>query len=60
MKMTVIKNDKEYEKGLLLIDELFDKKVHRESHDGNQVEKLLKMIADYENKKYQIRCTDTI
>lgn len=60
MKITVIKNNREYEKALAFADELFDKKVKKGSAEGDQLELLLLVIKDYEDKHYPIKCSDSI
>lgn len=60
MKITIIKNKKEYETILSYVDELFDKKVKKGSPEGDQLELLLLVVKDYEDKHYPIKCSDSI
>ncbi|OFX22765.1 MAG: transcriptional regulator [Bacteroidetes bacterium GWA2_31_9] len=60
MKVSLIKTEKEYLEALDLVDEMFDKKVKKDTSGGNDLELLLLVIKDYEDKHYTISFPDPI
>ncbi len=47
-----IKSEQEYQEILLKIEELFDAKPNKK--EGEELDRLVKLIEDYENKHYPI------
>ncbi len=60
MKLKVIKTKKEYEGYLAWVDELFDKKVHKNSPEGEDLQVALLLIKQYEDVHYPIPMPDPI
>ncbi len=58
MEYKVIKNDKDYQKALKRLEELFDSK--KGSKLGDELELLTLLIDKYENEKYPIDFPDPI
>ena len=54
MKLKVIKTKKEYEAALDWVNKLFDKKVSKNSSEGEELEKALLLIKQYEDQHYLI------
>ena len=54
MKLKIIKTEKEYQKALNRVDELFDLKPKKNSVFGNELEILLLLIKNYEDAHYAI------
>jgi HTH-type transcriptional regulator/antitoxin HigA len=54
MKLKPIKTNKEYEAYLAWAEEQFEKKVKRNSPEGERLQVVLLLIKDYEDKKYTI------
>lgn len=60
MKLKPIKTKKEYEKYLLWVDDLFEKKVKPNSHEGEELQVALLLIKQYEDQNYPIPKPDPI
>lgn len=60
MKLKPIKTKKEYEKYLLWVDDLFEKKVKPNSHKGEELQVALLLIKQYEDQNYPIPKPDPI
>jgi HTH-type transcriptional regulator / antitoxin HigA len=60
MKLKVIKTKKEYEAALEWVDELFDKKVKKNSTEGEDMQVALLLIKQYEDARYPIPMPDPI
>ncbi|MBI4647348.1 MAG: helix-turn-helix domain-containing protein [Bacteroidia bacterium] len=60
MKISVIRSETEYEKALALADRMFDKRVKKGTPDGDDLELLLLVIKDYEDKYYPLAPPDPI
>jgi HTH-type transcriptional regulator/antitoxin HigA len=60
MKLKPIKTKKEYEAYLDWVDELFDKKVKRNSPEGEELQVALLLIKQYEDEHYPIPTPDPI
>ncbi|MBI5217605.1 MAG: transcriptional regulator [Bacteroidia bacterium] len=60
MKIAIIKNEKEYENVLKLVESFFDKKVKKGTPEGDQLELLLLVIKDYEDRHYPVKIPDAI
>lgn len=60
MKIQVIKDDMAYEAALARVDELFDLKVQKNTELGDELELLLLVIKEYEDKNYPIAVPDPI
>lgn len=52
--MKIIKNDVEYKQALEDVDKLFNANVKKNTFEGDQLELLLLVIKDYEDKNYKI------
>lgn len=55
-----IRTEEEYEAFLEFVDEQFDKKVAKDSPEGDVLEMALLLIKDYEEKHYTISYPDPI
>jgi HTH-type transcriptional regulator/antitoxin HigA len=60
MKFKVIKNKKQYNEYLAIIDTLLSKKVKKNSPQGEELELLLVLIKHYEDQHYPIEYPDPI
>ena len=60
MKLKPIKTKKEYEAYLDWVDELFEKKVKPNSHEGEELQVALLLIKQYEDQHYPIPTPDPI
>jgi HTH-type transcriptional regulator/antitoxin HigA len=60
MKLQVIKTKKEYEAALEWVDKLFDKKVSKNSKEGEELQVALLLIKQYEDAHYPIPVPDPI
>ncbi|MEP7129317.1 MAG: transcriptional regulator [Chitinophagales bacterium] len=60
MKLKPVKTDKEYQALLEWIDERFDKKIKRNSPQGDQLQIALLLIKQYEDEHYPIPLPDPI
>lgn len=60
MKIQVIKDDMAYEIALERVDELLDLKVQKNTELGDELELLLLVIKEYEDKNYPIAVPDPI
>ncbi len=60
MKLKPIKTNKEYETYLEWVDKQFEKKVKRNSPDGENLQVVLLLIKEFEDKNYQIPTPDPI
>lgn len=60
MELKIIKNKKQYEAYLDLVDSMFDKKVKRSTPEGDKLELALLLIKQYENSHFQIPIPDPI
>lgn len=60
MKLKPIKTEKEYKSCLEWADRMFDEKVKLSSHRGQDLQIVLLMIKDYEDKHYPIPSPDPI
>ncbi len=60
MKLKVIKTKKEYQAALELADKLFDKKVSKNSPEGEELQVLLLLIRQYEDIHFPIPVPDPI
>ncbi len=60
MKLKTIKTKKEYENYLKWVDEMFDKKVKLNSAEGEDLQVVLLLIQEYEDKNYPIPAPDAI
>ena len=58
MKYTVIKNEKQYNKTINRLEQIFDAK--KSTHEGDELELLLLLIDKYEQEKYPIDFPDPI
>jgi HTH-type transcriptional regulator/antitoxin HigA len=56
----IIKTETEYEKALELADYFFSNPPTKGSSDGDQLELLLLVIKEYEDKNYKVPTTDII
>ena len=60
MNIKVIKNKSQYKQYLLKVDELINKRVKKNTPQGDQLELLLLLIKHYENEHYAIDHPDII
>jgi HTH-type transcriptional regulator / antitoxin HigA len=60
MNIKIIGSDKEYEQYLNWVDQMFDKKVAPDTPEGEQLQVVLLLIKDYEDKHYPIPKPDPI
>ena len=60
MKLKLIKNNKEYETYLEWVDKQFEKKVKRNSRQGESLQVVLLLIKEFEDKNYPIPTPDPI
>ncbi len=60
MKLKPIKTNKEYEAYLEWVDKQFEKKVKRNSPDGENLQVVLLLIKEFEDKNYPIPTPDPI
>ncbi len=60
MKLKPIKTNKEYETYLEWVDKQFEKKVKRNSPDGENLQVVLLLIKEFEDKNYPIPTPDPI
>mgnify|MGYP006302383025 FL=1 len=60
MNIKVIKNKSQYKQYLLKVDELINKRVKKNTPQGDQLELLLLLIKHYENEHYAIDYPDII
>jgi len=60
MKLKVITTKKDYEAYLNWVDQLFDKKVPRDSREGEELQVALLLIKQYEDVHYPIPTPDPI
>ena len=60
MKLKPIKTNKEYETYLEWVDKQFEKKVKRNSPQGESLQVVLLLIKEFEDKNYQIPTPDPI
>jgi HTH-type transcriptional regulator / antitoxin HigA len=60
MKLKQIKTNKEYETYLEWVDRQFEKKVKRNSPEGETLHVILLLIKEYEDKNYAIPMPDPI
>jgi HTH-type transcriptional regulator/antitoxin HigA len=60
MKIKPIKTNKEYQTYLDWVDKMFDKKVSKNSEEGENLEVILMLIKAYEDKRYPIPVPDPI
>jgi HTH-type transcriptional regulator/antitoxin HigA len=60
MKIRVIKNKKQYKEYLQRVDILLNKKVKKNTPEGEELELLLLLIEHYENEYFQIEFPDPI
>mgnify|MGYP003508625912 CR=1 FL=1 len=60
MELKIIKTEKEYQKALNRVEELFDLKPKKNSVLGNELEVLLLLIKNYEDAHYAIPLPDAI
>ncbi|MDP1728306.1 MAG: transcriptional regulator [Bacteroidota bacterium] len=60
MELKIIKTEKQYQKCLDWVDEMFDKKIKPNSVDGEKVQIALLLIKQYEDDKYPIPFPDPI
>ncbi len=58
--LKIIKTEQEYNEALILIDSLLDERVAPDSDKGNQLQLLLLILKDYEDKHYAIPLPDAI
>jgi HTH-type transcriptional regulator / antitoxin HigA len=60
MKLKLIKNEQEYESYLEWVNELFDKKVPKNSSEGEDIQVALLLIKQYEDEHYPVLLPDPI
>jgi HTH-type transcriptional regulator / antitoxin HigA len=60
MKLKLIKNEQEYESYLEWVDELFDKKIPKNSSEGEDIQVALLLIKQYEDEHYPVPLPDPI
>ena len=60
MKLKPIKTNKEYETYLEWVDKQFEKKVKRNSPDGENLQVVLLLIKEFEDKNYPVPTPDPI
>jgi len=60
MIIKVIKNKRQYKQYLQKVNELINKKVRKNTPQGDQLELLLLLIRHYENEHYVIEHPDTV
>src|ERR1035438_715285 len=60
MKLKPIKTEKEYVIAMKVVDKLFEAKVNYESSAGQDLQILLLLIKDYEDKHYPVPSPDPI
>lgn len=60
MKIAPIKNESQYQKALETVDKMFNKKVKKGTPEGDQLEILLLLIKDFEDKHYPIAPPDPV
>ena len=60
MKIRIIRSEKEYEQYLDWVDQMFDKKVAPDTPEGEQLQVVLLLIRDYEDKHYPVPKPDPI
>ena len=60
MKLKPIKTNKEYETYLEWVDKQFEKKVKRNTPDGENLQVVLLLIKEFEDKNYPIPTPDPI
>jgi len=60
MQLKIIKNKKQYEEYLDWVDAMFDKKVKRNTPEGDKLEITLLLIKQYEDLHYRIPMPDPI
>ncbi len=60
MKLKTVKTKKEYENYLTWVDEMFEKKIKPNSAEGEDLQVVLLLIQEYEDKNYAIPVPDAI
>ncbi|MFN5326574.1 MAG: type II toxin-antitoxin system HigA family antitoxin [Bacteroidota bacterium] len=60
MNIKVIKNKRQYKEYLQKVDDLLNRKVRKNTPQGDQLELLLLLIRHYENEHFRIEYPDTI
>ena len=60
MKLKPIRTQKEYNTYLKWVDDMFDKKVKANSSEGENLQIILLLIKDYEDKHYPVPSPDPI